>query len=63
MTVTEAKAEGWKEYRTAWTRGYISRKTDIDRQPVKISGTGEMYYLAPSFKSTQYCYRVYLKKA
>ena len=63
ITVADLKAAGWKEYRTAWTRGYISRKTDIDRQPVNISGTGEVYFLAPSWESTAYYLRVYMRPA
>lgn len=63
LTVADLKAAGWREYRRAWTRGYISRKTDINSQPVDISGTGEVYYLAPSWESTSYHHRVYMRPA
>lgn len=63
ITVADLKAAGWREYRTAWTRGYISRKTNINSQPVDISGTGEVYYLAPSWASTAYHLRVYMRPA
>lgn len=63
LTVADLKAAGWREYRRAWTRGYLSRKTDVSRQSVDISGTGEVYYLAPSWESTSYHYRVYIRPA
>lgn len=63
ITVADLKAAGWREYRTAWTRGYISRKTDVSHQNVDISGTGEVYYLAPSWESTSYHHRVYMRPA
>lgn len=66
-TVAEARANGWviKGYKTAYQRGYVSHKTIIDNQQLMIadgSRAGEVYYLAPCYTSTQYCYRVYISK-
>lgn len=62
----EAKAQGWIEVDVTYARGYISRKTDIDNQPIKIasgSRKGELYYEHPCFHSTLYFYRVYVSPA
>jgi len=47
---------------TSYQRGYVTRKhRDISKVDV-LQGRDGIYYLAPSFKSTIYCVRVYLKK-
>lgn len=64
-TVAEALAAGYRRIDTKFQRGYISRRSDINSLPVRIAGgsrRGELYYLSPSWKSTVYCYRVYLAK-
>lgn len=38
MTYGEAKANGWKEADTKYGRGYVSRKVDVDQQPVLVAG-------------------------
>ena len=60
-TVKDLENAGWEEYRDAWTRGYVSRKTNIEDQPVKVSGRGEVYYISPSWRSTTYSVRVYMR--
>jgi hypothetical protein len=63
MTYADAKEKGYKDGRTTWQRGYISRKTNIENQPVNIAGgtrKGEAYILVPSWRSTSYCHRRYL---
>ena len=62
MTYKEAKTKGYKDGRTAYQRGYVSRKINIDNQPVLESGRGELYVLLPNWNSTQYCIRQYLTK-
>ena len=60
-TVKDLENAGWEEYRDAWTMGYVSRKTKIEDQPVKVSGRGEVYYVRPSWRSTTYSVRVYMR--
>lgn len=62
MTYLEAKAKGYKDGRTAYQRGYVSRKTNIENQPVLKSGRCELYVLLPNWNSTRYCIRQYLTK-
>lgn len=62
QTWEQMREQGYTQTRTAYTRGYISRFTDVDKQPVKISGTGEMFYEAPAFDTTQFHLRVYIAK-
>lgn len=65
MTVKEALANGYRKGESAYQRKYISRKTDIDSQEVKVAGgsrKGQLYYNAPCWTSTNYSYRVYLEK-
>ena len=46
--------------------GYVSRRGDIENSIVYIAGkgkrAGQLYYLAPAYDSTLYCWRVYLVK-
>jgi hypothetical protein len=47
---------------TSYQRGYITRKhRDTDNVDV-LQGRNGIYYLAPSFDSTRFCVRVYLRK-
>lgn len=65
MTYKEAKANGYKVVGSAWTRKYISRKINVDEQPVHEAGgrrKGLLYVEVPSWKSTQYSTRLYLAK-
>lgn len=65
MTYKEAKALGYKPGDMMLTYGYVSRKVNMDDQEVfeaKGSRKGQLYILAPNWKSTTYCYRMYLKK-
>ena len=63
LTVADLKAAGWEEYRTAWTRGYVSRRSEAGTRPVMLSGRGEVYYLSPSWQSSMFCHRVYMRPA
>lgn len=65
MTYKEAKANGYKVIDVAWTRKYISRKTNVDEQPVLEAGgkrKGMLFVEVPCWKSTQYSKRLYLAK-
>ena len=46
--------------------GYVSRRGDIENSIVYIAGKGkrygQLYYLAPAYDSTFYCWRVWLTK-
>lgn len=45
---------------------YVSRRDDIELSIVYVAGkgkrSGQLYYLAPCYDSTFYCWRVYLVK-
>ena len=60
-TVKDLKLDNWEEYRDAWTRCYVSRKTKIEEQPILVAGTGEVYFLRPSWESTTYSIRTYMR--
>ena len=65
MTYAEAKAQGYEIVDSAWTRKYVSRKVNVDDQPVYEAGgrrKGLLYVDVPSWESTQYARRLYLKK-
>lgn len=62
MTYAEALAAGYKVVRVAFARGYVSRKTNMDEQPVMESKRCGLYVDAPCWKSTTYHYRYYLDK-
>lgn len=65
MTVREAHEQGYRDWDISYFRGYVSRKTNTDNQPVKVAGgrrKGQLYYEAPSFLSTKYALRVYITK-
>lgn len=65
MTYKEAKAQGYVIVYRAWQRGYVSRKVNMDDQPVLVAGgkrRGMLYVVGPSWVSTVYCMRYYLAK-
>ncbi|MEG0578377.1 MAG: hypothetical protein RR490_00430 [Niameybacter sp.] len=61
MTYKQAIENGYTKGHTAYQRGYISRKTDINTQTV-LTGRKGLYVLIPAFNTTIYCIRQYLKK-
>ena len=63
-TYKEAIALGYKYVFSSWAMGYVSRKTEIAEQKVYQAGgmrKGLVYVLGPSWESTRYCYRHYLR--
>lgn len=65
-TYADALAAGWIKTDTAWERGYVSRKTDTRYAAIQAAGgsrKGEYYVLLPSWRSSQYCVRQYLRPA
>lgn len=63
-TYADYKAAGYTDADLQWTRGYVSRKCNQDEQPVEVAGgrrKGDLYVLLPSWQSTTYCLRQYLK--
>jgi hypothetical protein len=53
---------GYKTSYTSYERGYVTRKhRNADNIDV-MQGRDGIYYLAPSFRSTRFCVRVYLRK-
>jgi hypothetical protein len=53
---------GYTTSYTSYQRGYVTRKPRDMANIDVLQGRDGIYYLAPSFKSTIYCVRVYLKK-
>lgn len=65
MNYGEALAQGWYPAEQRWERGYVSRRCNPEEQQVWTAGGtmyGRKYVLLPSYRSTQYCIRQYLKK-
>lgn len=65
MTYDEALKAGYKDGSRRYFRGYVSRKVDIGKQPVKTAGgnrKGDLYVELPCFHSSQYAIRQYLSK-
>jgi len=62
--LSQAIEAGYKIADSSRQRGYVSRKPATDRAVFVAGGNraGELYYLAPCFDSTKYCYRQYLSK-
>ena len=60
----EARKLGWKVLEVCSAYGYLSRKTDLDSQPLKVCKKGRhkglFYFESPSYKSTKYHDRVYI---
>ena len=67
MKLSDAFKQGYREYDRKFTLGYTSRKPmrPENKQVYTAGGSrkGELYYMAPCWKSTIYCYRVYIRKA
>lgn len=65
MTLQDAIYQGYKLGENKYFRGYVSRKIDIYKQPVKVAGgnrKGQLYIEAPNFGSTRFSLRIYLTK-
>lgn len=65
MTAAEALNQGYEFKELRFQHGYISRKMTLEDAEVLEAGgrrKGQLYFLWPNFKSTRYCYRVYLEK-
>lgn len=66
MTVADAFALGYRPYDQKYQRGYVSRVTwnESDAEVLTAGGNrkGELYFLAPAWETSNYCYRVYLRK-
>lgn len=65
MTYQQAIKAGYKPADTKLQRGYVSRKINVNNQPVIEAGgrrKGELYVELPSWQSTVYCIRQYLTK-
>jgi len=60
MNYKEALEAGYKRTRSAYQRGYISRKTNIDEQPVLSTKRGDLYVILPCYSSSQYSIRQYI---
>ena len=63
-TAAEAEQMGWEAYDHTLTRGYVSRKSGPEDWEVEEAGGkryGELYYETPSWSSTQYCGRTYIR--
>lgn len=56
------KIQGREVIRTAYQRGYVSRKVKLDEQPILHGRRGD-YILAPCYHTTRYCARLYLEEA
>lgn len=64
LTLAEALAAGWTLHDSAWSRGYVSRRVDMLKQPLHRAGgtrAGLWYVKVPTTKSTNYYIRQYLK--
>ena len=61
-TYADAVTAGYRNHRQSWQRGYVSRRTNLDAQPIKYDRYGNPYVLLPSWQSTRYCVRQYLQK-
>ena len=63
-TAAEATAMGWEPYVERWCRGYVSRKSGPEDWEVVEAGghrAGQLFYMNPSWESTMYCYRTYIR--
>ena len=60
LTYGEALARGADRGRTAWERGYVSRRADPLKARVQLSRDGTPYVLLASWRSSRYCVRQYL---
>lgn len=65
MTYGEALEQGYTDAECSFRRGYISRKVDIYKQPVKEAGgrkKGRLYVEFPHYGSSGLYIRQYLNK-
>ena len=63
MTYAEALQVGYVDGDLSYTRGYVSRRSDLNQQRVYIAGgrrQGDLFVLLPCWTSTKYCFRQYL---
>ena len=63
-TAAEVEEMGWETYDSRWTKGYISRKSKPVDWPICTAGgsrRGALFYRHPSWESTHYCYRTYIR--
>ena len=63
-TYREAVALGYKYVFSSWTMGYVSREVNLFEQPVHQAGgmrKGLVYVLGPSWASSRYSHRHYLR--
>jgi membrane-bound lytic murein transglycosylase B len=64
-TLKEALEQGYRNGRTAWSQGYLSRVSSLppEKMPIMVNGrTGELFYCVPSWRSTRYHHRQYLTR-
>lgn len=65
-SLKDAIEEGYKRSDIRTQKGYCTRKKrkleEIEVFFASGNRKGQPYYFFPSFTSTRYCYRVYLKK-
>lgn len=65
QTYYDAISAGYKDYDVRWQRGYVKRRHwNLHDAPIHVAGgkrKGQLYVLMPSWKSSRYCYRLYLK--
>ena len=64
-TYGTALAAGWRVHHTAWTRGYVSRKSVVADLPATLTSErspyrGMLTVDVPNWTSTRYATRVYL---
>ena len=59
-TYADALANGYRDGRQAWERGYVSRKADPKKAGICTARNGELYVLLASDRSSRYCIRQYL---
>ena len=65
-TLGEALRMGMMPGACAYEMGYVSRRINPGEQPVRIAGgsrIGQLYVLEPSWVTTRYCERMYLRPA
>lgn len=62
-TLDEALDQGYRLADMQYTKGYLSRKTDLRTQPVHIAGgnrKGDLYIEEPCWNTSKYHFRHYL---
>lgn len=64
VTAAEMLAAGWMESDQSFERGYLSRRTKVENQPVLLAGRGTRnnmpYFLKPTWATNRFCVRQYL---